>query len=269
MRIPPEFSDFTKAASLLTILFAAVGLISGVVFIIARPKESGVKLVGSLLVMALSFAANSPFVYPLGILIIATLVTELQFLEKLAAILWNRKEYWSYLSTHASQKEVEDKAKRELKETSSATSRQNERRAVDLAIEFQRLALQCLADQSSPLRIEQIETEVALASKGRRWILDGVATGQKYVYVVEVKASPSIRNIGDVAYQLSRYTDAYRSYAAERGITLPVRKLIVLPPGVTNRVAISDAAVLVFDMVERRFINVAAAREAFPDFDWK
>jgi len=51
------------------------------------------KFIGVLFILSLSFATNSPFVYLISIIIIATLVTELQFLEMLVALIWNRPEY--------------------------------------------------------------------------------------------------------------------------------------------------------------------------------
>lgn len=54
------------------------------------------KLIGSLLIVSLSFAANSAAVYTLAIIIIATLVTELKFIEMILALIWNRDRYLDY-----------------------------------------------------------------------------------------------------------------------------------------------------------------------------
>ncbi|MCH8067632.1 MAG: hypothetical protein IIC69_03540 [Nanoarchaeota archaeon] len=51
------------------------------------------KFLGVMFVLALSFTANNIFVYVISIFIIATLVTELQFLEMLIALIWDRPEY--------------------------------------------------------------------------------------------------------------------------------------------------------------------------------
>lgn len=51
------------------------------------------KFLGVLLILSITFAANNAFVYVISTFIIATLVTELQFLEMLIALIWNRPEY--------------------------------------------------------------------------------------------------------------------------------------------------------------------------------
>lgn len=61
------------------------------------PKKSFfTPLVGSLFIVTLALVANNWFVYALSIIIIATLVTELEFLEKVMSLLWDRKYYWDY-----------------------------------------------------------------------------------------------------------------------------------------------------------------------------
>lgn len=51
------------------------------------------KFLGVLFILSLSYMANNWFVYFISIIIIATLVTELQFLEMLIALIWNRPQY--------------------------------------------------------------------------------------------------------------------------------------------------------------------------------
>ena len=51
------------------------------------------KFLGVMFVLSLSFIANNTFVYVISVFVIATLVTELQFLEMMIALIWNRPEY--------------------------------------------------------------------------------------------------------------------------------------------------------------------------------
>ena len=67
------------------------------------------------MVISLSLGANHPIIYGLGIFIIATLITELHFIEKLGALIWRRKEHQQYLLQKATAEEVESKRKKELK----------------------------------------------------------------------------------------------------------------------------------------------------------
>ena len=77
--------------SLLTV--ALVALLMSILMIVRGNGQIATQLLGSLLVMAISFSAQNVIVYTFAVLVIATLVTELHFLEKIAALMWNRKEY--------------------------------------------------------------------------------------------------------------------------------------------------------------------------------
>ena len=114
---------FATGESLLAMIFALVVLI--VTFrIIDRPRRDSlsVKLLSSRMVISLSFGANHPIIYGLGIFIIATLITELHFIEKLGALIWRRKEHHQYLLQKATAEEVaaceefRDKQMQELKD---------------------------------------------------------------------------------------------------------------------------------------------------------
>jgi hypothetical protein len=57
------------------------------------------KLIGTLSVVTLAFAANNFFVYFFSTIIIATLITDLDFIEKVAAIISKSPDYFSYRKT--------------------------------------------------------------------------------------------------------------------------------------------------------------------------
>ena len=90
-------TDMNSAATALATLNAVSALLITILLIFwPRPHTSAIKLLGSLMVLTLAFSSNNAGVYALAIFIVATLVTELDFLEKLAAIFWNREKYWEY-----------------------------------------------------------------------------------------------------------------------------------------------------------------------------
>lgn len=114
------YSDITHAAPIMAQVFGVAGLAWMVVYSILSDKSSNIKLIGSGLVLALAFAANNVWTYGLSIFIVATLVTELQFLEKLAALFTNRDKYWDYLAQHSTPRQSEDKARIEAIEDVAA-----------------------------------------------------------------------------------------------------------------------------------------------------
>lgn len=113
--------------SLLCFLVFTVLLLITVIFIRIIPRvikdESVVydkpifytKFLGVLFIVTISFAADNPFVYVIAIIIIATLVTELQFLEMLIALIWNRPEYvkgrMNALNKQQNETETDDRLK--------------------------------------------------------------------------------------------------------------------------------------------------------------
>ncbi|MGO4475510.1 hypothetical protein AB4Z32_04565 [Massilia sp. 2TAF26] len=101
----------------LSAAFAIVALVIATIFVFFRSTiTTSVKLLGSIMVLALAFAAHNAAVYALGIFIIATLVTDLDFLEKLAAIFWNRDKYWEYRLGTASPAQVAAKVATEAQQ---------------------------------------------------------------------------------------------------------------------------------------------------------
>lgn len=110
------FTDVRKTSVLMALAFGITSLISSAIWIFApRSHPSSVKLLGSLMVLALAFSSNHWGVYALAIFIIATLVTELDFLEKLAALFWNRDKYWEYRLGRATQDQKRERIAEEAR----------------------------------------------------------------------------------------------------------------------------------------------------------
>ncbi|PBQ22013.1 hypothetical protein CCL08_01715 [Pseudomonas congelans] len=91
--------NISAASPLLAQLFGIYGLVVGSALILknAPPKREAIKLLGSAFVLALAFAANTSWTYALAIFVVATLVTELEFLEKLAAMFTNNGQHLATL----------------------------------------------------------------------------------------------------------------------------------------------------------------------------
>lgn len=107
-------TDIKDASAALAQILGVTGLVWMLFFSYnEKNRASIVKLIGSALVLALAFAANNAFTYGLAIFIVATLVTDLDFLEKLAALFWNRDKYWEYQLKKQSPDETAAKAAKE------------------------------------------------------------------------------------------------------------------------------------------------------------
>jgi|SRR3989344_783793 len=83
-------------------LYSFVSIIIGIlvsvfIFFMTKDRVFFGKIFGTFAIFSLAILGNNPFVYLIALIIIATLVTELEFLEKLMALIWNREKYWDYL----------------------------------------------------------------------------------------------------------------------------------------------------------------------------
>ena len=96
-----EFLNMNALAPALACILA-IGVMFAAICCVFRPPQqlSSVKLLGSLMVLTLAFAANDEFTYPLAIFITATQMTNLNFLENLAALFTKDKNYWSSRARH-------------------------------------------------------------------------------------------------------------------------------------------------------------------------
>jgi len=85
-------------------LVGLFGLASSLMFfmasIIPSWRSHTSRVAGIMVVVALCFTANNAWVYFGGIFIVATGLTSVEFLEKLAAIITRNPGYWQYLIGH-------------------------------------------------------------------------------------------------------------------------------------------------------------------------
>ncbi len=67
--------------------------------LVPNTKDYVGRLVGGFSICSLAILANHWSVYILAVIVIATLVTETDFLVRIVALIWDRKEYWEYEKT--------------------------------------------------------------------------------------------------------------------------------------------------------------------------
>lgn len=112
------FKNFRESIAVVSIILAMI-FIS--IFIGTKLlKKDVLKIVGILVVLGVSLFANEPTSYFLAILVLATLVTNLEFLQNIAAIIRNSDAYFNHLVGTRSQKEIEDSISNEILEDEKA-----------------------------------------------------------------------------------------------------------------------------------------------------
>jgi hypothetical protein len=101
-------------------LLSSIAFLLGILFSVASIpaywREHCIRMTGLFLLVGLALFANSPSVYFATVFIVATAVTQLEFLQNLAAIIRGSKEYFDYQKEFLSQKEVEKTAEKKSKQ---------------------------------------------------------------------------------------------------------------------------------------------------------
>lgn len=111
-------------------LLAVSCFIAAVVFALISMRKDGrdhfLRLCALFLVGVVVLFANSPYTYFATVFIVATAVTQLEFLQNLAAIIRGSKEYFDYQKETQSRREVKDKIEKELIEEEVAAATENQ-----------------------------------------------------------------------------------------------------------------------------------------------
>lgn len=103
---------------LIGLFLIGICLILVIIFIWKSLKYSLLKLIGVFLVVALALVSNNNINYFLTILVVATLVTELDFLQNIAAIIRNSDSY--FIHKFQSQQEIKEGITKEATEIDKA-----------------------------------------------------------------------------------------------------------------------------------------------------
>lgn len=279
-------TDFASLGPVLAGLLTLVGTFAAVVLMVVnRRTDLSVKLTGSILVLSMSFAAQNGFVYGIGVFVIATLVTELQFLEKLAALVWNRKEYWEYLSK-ASPREVQEKIARDEAAIAEGPTHQGPPElqgshsdamgptggktprspASANGYHFHRAVISALQSDQNPIPALGIRSDVKLRHRGRDVIVDALIETSSTIYIVEIKAGSTPRLLNAAVAQVKRHIEElFPILAGQRYAAYPVRGIIIVPPNPDAPISVGGVPVLQFDMERKQFVNGEAFQRYLVD----
>jgi hypothetical protein len=271
--VPQYLLDIRQLGTLIAGGLTVVGVLGSLVLMLAkRTVDLTIKLIGSFFVLGICFAAQDGIVYGIGVFVVATLVTELQFLEKLAALVWNRKEYWEYLSK-ASPAEVARRANAEIDEndppqssvgllpTESGPADVPEKRPAISGLHYHRAVLRAFKSQS-PFPIFHIQTDLKVHHSGREYFIDALIHTGITTYIVEIKASNSERRLREAVHQVRSHIERLGDLILEnRPDAIQLRGIIVIPPSERVPLETFDIAILQFDPLKEVFTNGVAVRE--------
>lgn len=232
------------------------------------------RLSGAFLIFSLATLSSNAFVCSLAIILVATLITDLEFLENIAAILWRNEKFWDYRK--ATQQDVEDKFRSEVAEerkekdlapsTAPPPSDAMRTRIADMQdrfkayMAFQNAAIRTLTS-ANLLGVHDYLQETRIDAPGGRFILDAVGKGTNCDYVIEVKAAGDAHSVVRAYAQLRQYLDAYKRTLS------PLHRVrgVIITPHSTHDAEIQKlqsafgflVGILLFDSAAYRFTNDA------------
>jgi len=261
--------NMDSASALMALVFGITGLLWMLIFsLFCGDRVSSTKLIGSGLVLGMAFAANHVVTYGLSIFIVATLVTELHFLEKIAALFWDRDKYWEHLQKQ-SPAAIAEKAEKEAQEIQQSPS-EEDKPAMDV--------VRAAATVSGPVGAAVYGATSSLAQKLMQTedrVLDGlvlaggpfeggellknyaVRYGATYAefdaiirfsdthYVIELKQGDSIRNANFAIRQIRDRVPAYTKVLHRQNIDVSVRPVVILPKTI-NKKAVDPMGALLY-----------------------
>lgn len=287
-----EIMDSMTYTIIIASIFAIVGLIAAVIFMRGGDKKYSTQLLGSILVVSISFSAHNTVVYTISVFVIATLVTELQFLEKIAALIWNRKEYWDYLSGNASKEEIKAKVKAEVEaeiekdglagvddvepveeidqEPTGITDIEDKEiprdknKLVLNALQFERSVIDSMGSGNIPFPVNQFRKEVRITSGAKKYIIDGIVETDDVHYVIEIKNITRPSSLVNAVRQIETYKSTYENYLRERKIRAAVQPIIIIPDDVNISGAFRGIPIAKYNAASNSFSNL---NSSYPDYE--
>ena len=270
---------FTTGEPLLAMIFALAALIVTLRIIYRPHKDSlSIKLLGSLMVMALSFGASHPIIYGFSIFIIAALITELHFIEKLGALIWRRKEHHQYLLLKATAEEVENKPTVELKikedelpdETQSFYNQHEpwdiynkppdpKSLLIEEAHNFHVAVHRALQSGKGPFGTHELKEEITVSDRFSQLTLDALIISPYHHYVIEIRYFRYRDEIKQALPEVEQMALAYRNYLMERHIRKNVTPIIIVPRQLNVPNVFLGTLVLRYDLEADQFHNEGRA----------
>lgn len=213
--IPSSFIEALGGGVIaIALLFVFISLIPGV-------RGHSTRLLALLLVASLALFSNHWATYFAALFIVATAVTELEFLQNLAAIIRGNKEYFQYKKEHLSREQVEKKVEKEQKQL--AAEENYARPAItQTPVDVHRIIkLEQEAMRRLELHLgENIERNVRIAMGPRRFELDGlipsVVDDMKAETLIEVKYLRSPNSFSQFLHTFPRIEEMARTYMKAR-----------------------------------------------------
>jgi len=188
-------------------------------------RSHSLRLSAILLVITLCLFSNHVSTYFAALFIVGTVVTELEFLQTLAAILRGNKHYFDYAKETIRDSEVENKISKEVKQDISANKKNEnfDRSQVSKPIADHRILTKKVYEaEKKALDIVQnrhsskIERNVRIRKGSISTEFDGIAKGDNSDVVFDVKA---LTNSGSMKHLSNRVRSSFSTFLEYKHLT--------------------------------------------------
>lgn len=189
--LPENFLDFCAATS------AIIGLVFGFLSISEKFRSHTTRLLAIFFLFSIALFSDNAACYFAALFIIATAITELEFLQNLAAIIRGSKEYFDYKKEFMSPTEVSYSVNEEEKEIEKYPEADETSVIEELSKDLQNLSpnnFYMLCEEYAFKHLERrykkpIERHVRYRLKNHIAELDGVMAWENTDFIFEIKAS--------------------------------------------------------------------------------
>jgi len=186
--------------------------------------ENSVKLLALFIVVSLALFSNHVITYLVSIFIVATAVTTLEFLQNIAAIIRNNKEYFKYKKISLSEEKIKNKIKKENQELDENEEIATKDKKTDLLdtekqfIDINRIfSLELKALDEMELYFgKKIERGICIKNKQKKLELDGLIESgvddiiaDKIIEVKYLKDKKSFYGIKNIFQKLENIVSNY------------------------------------------------------------
>ena len=227
-------------------LLACAALFAGVLSLFPSLRTHTIRLFAIFFVAALSLFSNHWSTYFAGLFVIATAITEIEFLQNLAAIIRGNKHYFDYkkeiLSTEQSTEQKTKKIKEEQEQLGKTENQEDLKKESPSGVKLKESRKVTSMDIRRMLEIEskaldkmedyfetKIERRVRLSRKGKQITLDGlipsIVDDMVAEKIIEVKCLSSPKHFSRISQKFYRIERIARTY---NEITNKIAKLYLV-----------------------------------------
>ncbi|MFN6946314.1 MAG: hypothetical protein ACK4ND_15300 [Cytophagaceae bacterium] len=250
-----------KLSNFLIFVFFIFSLFLLILGIILKGEENKtLKVGGILLITFLAILSKSSVAFVITIFINATIIAKLDFLEKLAAIIFKNKEYFHHLIelNKSSKKEnIDNKVKEVMENIPSDKTKSKEQVRKDIE-DYVSDVGRFLESKGFMKKYNFNEYYRIDHSDKNKIYLDALGRTNTTDFIYEIKNINNQAKLYEILRQLESYIEVYKQYLERAQISRKVKALLVVDKDIqTDNIILNKIGILKFNKENKEIINLA------------